>query len=41
MAYIKELQASFDYSKIKYTKEYYDSCGQNAKPAIPELESLL
>ena len=23
-AYIKELQASFDYSKIKYTKEYYD-----------------
>ena len=24
-AYIKELQASFDYSKIKYTKEYYPS----------------
>ncbi len=35
-AYIKELQASFDYSKIKYTKEYYDVVDQNAKPAIPE-----
>ncbi|MZJ17394.1 hypothetical protein GT577_14970, partial [Enterococcus durans] len=35
-AYIKELQASFDHSKIKYTKEYYDVVDQNAKPAIPE-----
>ena len=23
-AYIKKLQASFDYSKIKYTEDYYD-----------------
>ena len=23
--YIKKLQASFDYSKIKYTEDYYDA----------------
>ena len=36
-AYIKELQTSFDYSKIKYTEDYYDT-GMNpdAEPTIPE-----
>ena len=35
--YIKELQTSFDYSKIKYTEDYYDT-GMNpdAEPTIPE-----
>lgn len=31
--YIKELQESFDYSKIKYTKDYYDA---TAGQAVPE-----
>ena len=34
-AYIKELQASFDYSKIKYTEAYYDVVDQDAEPTIP------
>ena len=33
-AYIKELQASFEYSKIKYTEEYYDVVGE------PEIENI-
>ena len=35
-AYIKELQASFDYSKIKYTEAYYDVVDTDAEPTIPE-----
>ena len=36
-AYIKELQASFDYGKIKYTEDYYDvDMNQSVKPAAPE-----
>lgn len=30
--YIKELQGSFDYSKIKYTKDYYDATGGQVVP---------
>ncbi len=32
--YIKELQSEFDYSKIKFTAEYYDVVGDS--PGIPE-----
>ncbi len=36
-AYIKKLQASFDYSKIKYTEDYYDvDMNPEAEPTIPE-----
>lgn len=36
-AYIKELQTSFDYSKIKYTEDYYDTdMNPDAEPTIPE-----
>ena len=34
-SYIKELQASFDYSRIKYTEDYYD---EDLNPAV-ELEA--
>lgn len=35
--YIKELQTSFDYSKIKYTEDYYDTdMNPDAEPTIPE-----
>ena len=35
--YIKSLQSSFDYSKIKYTKEYYDTdMNPESEPAPPE-----
>lgn len=35
--YIKSLQSSFDYSKIKYTKEYYDmDMNPAAEPTAPE-----
>ena len=35
--YIKELQTSFDYSKIKYTEDYYDTdMNLDAEPTIPE-----
>lgn len=35
--YIKALQVSFDYSKIKYTEEYYDSdLNPAAEPVAPE-----
>ena len=34
--YIKKLQASFDYSKIKYTEDYYDvDMNPEAEPTIP------
>lgn len=33
-SYIKELQAAFDYSKLKYTPEYYDMIEES--PAEPE-----
>ena len=36
-AYIKKLQASFDYNKIKYTEDYYDvDMNPEARPTIPE-----
>ena len=36
-AYIKELQASFDYGKIKFTEDYYDvDMNPEAEPTIPE-----
>ena len=35
--YIKKLQASFDYSKIKYTEDYYDvDMNPEAEPTMPE-----
>lgn len=35
--YIKSLQSSFDYSKIKYTEEYYDmDMNPAAEPTVPE-----
>ena len=35
--YIKSLQSSFDYSKIKYTEEYYDiDMNQAEEPTVPE-----
>lgn len=35
--YIKSLQSSFDYSKIKYTEEYYDmDMNPAAQPTVPE-----
>mgnify|MGYP006900164756 CR=1 FL=1 len=41
-AYIKKLQASFDYSKIKYTEDYYDvDMNPEAEPTIPEWKSTL
>ncbi|MGB8454713.1 MAG: hypothetical protein WCD89_20585 [Anaerocolumna sp.] len=33
-AYIKELQAEFDYSRIKYTEDYYKQA--SGEPKIPE-----
>ena len=34
--YIKKLQASFDYSKIKYTEDYYDvDMNPEAEPTMP------
>jgi hypothetical protein len=38
-AYIKKLQAEFDYSRIKYTEEYCE--GVPVKPKIPEWKGLL
>ena len=36
-AYLKELQASFDYGKIKYTEDYYDAdMNPAAEPTAPE-----
>lgn len=36
-AYLKELQASFDYGKIKYTEDYYDvDMNPAAEPTAPE-----
>ena len=36
--YIKKLQASFDYSKIKYTEDYYDvDMNPEAEPTMPEM----
>lgn len=35
--YVKGLQASFDYSKIKYTEDFYDpDMNEKAEPQIPE-----
>lgn len=35
--YIRSLQSSFDYSKIKYTEDYYDvDMNPAAEPAVPE-----
>lgn len=35
--YLKELQASFDYGKIKYTEDYYDiDMNPAAEPTAPE-----
>ena len=35
--YIKKLQTSFDYSKIKYTEDYYDTdMNPDAELTIPE-----
>lgn len=39
LAYIKEVQASFDYSKIRYTEEYYDVVAESsAEPKNPAWE---
>lgn len=35
-AYIKELQAAFDYSKIKYTADYYDEDMNPSAPVEPK-----
>lgn len=37
-AYIKNLQASFDYSKIKYIEEYDDVVNPDTEPTSPELK---
>ena len=35
--YIKDLQASFDYAKIKYTDDYYDlTLNPNTPPSLPD-----
>ena len=40
-AYIKELQASFDYSKIKVHQRILRCCGPERKTSYPGVESLL